>query len=103
MTERELRLIGLGMKAGSVIVGTSRVREGLKKGQVRLVVLARDYSTRTKEKVARLAKGKGVRIVEGPDSEELGCRLGRKPMQTLGLLDPNLASEIGAVDNAESR
>ena len=44
-----------------------------------------------------------MRIVEGPDSEELGGRLGRKPVQALGLLDPNLASEIGAVDNTESR
>ena len=99
MNERELRLIGLGVKAGSVIVGTSRVRDGLHKGDVLLVVLAGDHTRRT----ARLARGKGVRIVEGPDSNELGRRLGRKTVQTLGLLDPNLASEIGAVDRAERR
>jgi ribosomal protein L7Ae-like RNA K-turn-binding protein len=68
-----------------------------------LVVLAGDHSRRTEEKVARLARAKGVRIIEGPDSMELGRRFGRKPVQTLGLLDPNLASEIGAVDRAESR
>jgi len=103
MTERELRLIGLGARAGSVVIGTSRVRDGLRRGEVLLVVLAGDHGRRAEEKVARLARGKGVRIVEGPDSVELGRRLGRTTVQTLGLLDPNLASEIGAVDRAERR
>lgn len=95
--------MGLGARAGSVIIGTSGVRDGLRSGKVLLVVLAGDHGRRTEEKVARLARGKGVRIVEGPDSMELGRRLGRKTVQALGLLDPNLASEIGVVDNAERR
>jgi len=103
MTERELRLIGLGLRAGSVLVGTSRVREGLKGGKVQLVVLADDFGKRTEEKVVRLAKGKGVRIVEGPESAELGRRLGRSAVQTLGVIDRNLASEIGAGDRPETR
>jgi len=103
MTERDLRLIGLAVRAGSVLIGTSAVRDGLRRGEVLLLVLAGDHGRRTEEKVARLARGKGVRIVEGPDSVELGRRLGRKTVQALGLLDPNLASEIGSVDRAEKR
>lgn len=103
MTEREMRLVGLGLRAGSVLVGTSRVREGLKGGRVHLVVLAHDYSKRTEEKVARLARGKGVRIVAGPESAELGRRLGRSAVQTLGVIDRNLASEIGAGDRPQTR
>jgi len=70
---------------------------------VLLLVLAGDHGRRTEEKVARLARNKGVRIVEGPDSAELGHRLGRETVQVLGLLDPNLVSEIGSVDRAEKR
>jgi ribosomal protein L7Ae-like RNA K-turn-binding protein len=103
MKERDLRLIGLGMKAGFVVVGTSRVRDGLKQGQIHLVVLAEDLSVRTEEKVGRLARAKGVRILEGPGSSELGMRFGGKPLQTLGLLDVNLAREIGKADIVESR
>lgn len=103
MNERDLRLIGLGKKAGSVVVGTSRVREGLRNGQVPLVVLAKDLSARTEEKVGRLARAKGVRIVEGPDSHELGHRFGTKSLQALGLLDANLAREVGKADRVESR
>ena len=103
MTERDLRLIGLAARAGSVLVGTSAVRDGLRRGEVLLLVLAGDHGRRTEEKVARLARNKGVKIVEGPDSAELGRRLGRETVQALGLLDPNLASEIGSVDRAEKR
>lgn len=103
MTERDLRLIGLAVRAGSVLIGASAVRDGLRRHEVLLVVLAGDHGRRTEEKVARLARGKGVRIVEGPDSVELGRRLGRKTVQALGFLDPNLASEIGSVDRSEKR
>ena len=95
-------MIGLGVRAGSVVVGTAAVRDGIKAGQVELVVLARDHGSRTEEKVARLARGKGVKIVEGPDSYELGRRLGRQVLQAVGLLDPNLASEVLDSDRAES-
>jgi ribosomal protein L7Ae-like RNA K-turn-binding protein len=103
MNERDLRLIGLGKRAGSVVAGTSRVRHGLKRGEVLLVVLAEDLNPRTEEKVGRLARAKGVPIVEGPGSEELGRRFGGKPLQALGLLDANLAREIGRADRVESR
>jgi ribosomal protein L7Ae-like RNA K-turn-binding protein len=103
MNARDMRLIGLGVKAGSVVVGTSRVRDGLRNAQVHLVVLAKDRSQRTEEKVARLARAKGVRILEGPDSDELGRRLGGKSLQALGLLDSNLACEVGRAERVESR
>mgnify|MGYP001817567978 FL=1 len=103
MNERDIRLIGLGIKAGSVVVGTSRVRDGLKKGQIHLVVLATDLSARTEEKVGRLARAKGVRIVEGPRSDELGRRFGGRPLQALGLLDANLTREIVKANRVESR
>jgi len=103
MNEKDLRLIGLGRRAGSVVVGTSQVRDGLRRGKIFLVVLAADLSARTEEKVGRLARAKGVRIVEGPESDELGRRFGGKPLQALGLLDANLAREIGRADRAESR
>ncbi len=94
MNERDLRLIGLGARAGSVLVGTSRVREGLKTGTVRLVVLASDRGDRTEQKVARLARGRGVTILEGPGSAELGRKLGREEVQAVGLLDPHLSIEM---------
>ena len=96
LTEKDLGLIGLGVRAGNVVIGSARVRELLKKDRLSLVVLAGDHSRRTEEKVGRLARGKGVRIIEGPSSAELGKRLGLEDVQAVGLLDRNLASGIGA-------
>ena len=103
MNERDFRLIGLGIIAGSVVVGTSRVRDGLKKGQIHLVVLATDLSARTEDKVGRLARAKGIRTIEGPRSDELGRHFGRRPLQALGLLDANLTREIVKANRVESR
>ena len=89
-------LIGLGIKARRVVVGTDGVRNGLKRGSVRLVVVARDHSQRTKEKVVRLARGRGVEVVVGPEAAELGRLAGVRSVQVIGVTDPNLASGISA-------
>jgi ribosomal protein L7Ae-like RNA K-turn-binding protein len=97
VTESELALIGLAMRAGALIVGASGVRAALKQGQVALVVVAGDRSRRTDEKVVRLAQGKGVRIQVGPEAIELGRRVGRVQVQAVGVTDPKLAGGIGNV------
>ena len=66
----------------------------LRRGQVKLVVLAGDRSQRTEEKVGRLARAKGVRVVLGPRASELGRRLGYEAVQAVAVLDPRLAAGI---------
>jgi len=97
VTEANLALIGLAMRAGALIVGASGVRAAVKRGQVSLVVVANDHSRRTEEKVVRLARGKGVRVQVGPKASELGGLLGRAPVQAVGVTDPQLARGIGTV------
>ena len=89
-----LGLLGLGLKAGSVVVGTGGVRAGLQRGEVVLVVVASDLSDRTDEKVARLARGSGVTVLVGPTASELGQRLGRDSIQAVGVTDRRLAKGL---------
>ncbi len=97
MTEAELALIGLAMRAGALTVGVTGVRAALKRGQVVLVVAASDCSERTEAKVIRLARAKRVRVRRGPTASELGRRVGRAPVQVVGVTDPQLAGGIGTV------
>jgi ribosomal protein L7Ae-like RNA K-turn-binding protein len=97
VTKADLALIGLAMRAGTLVVGASGVRAAVKRGQVSLIVVANDHSRRTEEKVVRLAKGKGVRIRVGPKASELGRLLGRAPVQAVGVTDAQLAGAIGTV------
>ncbi len=87
-------MIGLGLRAGKVVVGTGGVRRELQRSGLVLVIVASDASQRTGEKVVRLAKAKRVPVVIGPDASELGAGLGRGSVQVVGVRDLDLASGV---------
>ena len=89
-----LGLIGLGLRAGHVVVGVDAVRSALQAGKCACVVVANDATPRTQEKVVRLAKAKGVPLVEGPAAALLGERLGRPPVMVVGIRDRALAAGV---------
>jgi ribosomal protein L7Ae-like RNA K-turn-binding protein len=88
------RLLGLGVRAGNVVIGVAGVRAGLQRGKISCVVLAADASQRTIEKVARLAEAKQVPVLRGPVADELGAGLGKPPVQAVGVSDPALAKGL---------
>ncbi len=94
MTDRLLGLVGLGLRAGQVIVGVDAVRAELQRNGIQCVVMASDASPRALEKVSRLAKARGIPIVEAGKSAALGARLGRPPVMVAGVRDPKLAAGI---------
>lgn len=87
-------LLGLGLRAGSVIVGVDAVRRALQGREVRCLVVARDASQRALEKTARLATALGVPQVAGPTAADLGTGLGKPPVMVIGVRDPALAEGI---------
>ena len=91
MSTRITRVLGLGVRAGNVVVGVAGVRAGLQRGTVACVVLAADASRRTMEKVTRLAAARKVPTIRGPTAAELGTGLGKPPVQAVGISDPALA------------
>lgn len=99
MTEAQLSLLGLGARAGSIVVGAGGVRAALQRDELGLVVVAGDHSPRTEEKVLRLARAKGVPALAGPSAATLGRRLGRGAVQAVGVRDRHLVAGIigGAV------
>lgn len=91
---RLLGLIGLGVRGGGVSIGVDGTRASLKRQECLLVVVASDATERVQEKVVRLARGTGVRVVEGPTADALGARLGRPATMVVGVQDRALASGI---------
>ena len=91
MSVRVTRLLGLGLRAGRVVIGVAGVRAGLQRGKLACVVLAADAGERTHDKVVRLAQAKGVPVVTGPEAARLGAELGRPPVQAVGVADRALA------------
>jgi ribosomal protein L7Ae-like RNA K-turn-binding protein len=95
-------LLGLGQKAGTIVVGTNGIRAGLQRGEICLVVLASDRGTRTEEKVGRLARGRGIPLLMGPAAQELGRLLGRETVQAVGVRDARLAAGLLAAEAGET-
>ena len=89
-----LRLLGLGYRGRNVVIGVDAVRQELQRDAVRCVVIAADASPRAVDKVVRLAAGKGVPLVEGPDAETIGVHLGKPPVMAVGVRDRALADGI---------
>ncbi len=96
MNTRLTRLLGLGLRAGNVVVGVAGVRAGLQRGKLACVVLAEDAGQRTIEKVARLAEARQIPVLRGPGATELGAGLGKPPVQAVGVTDPALARGLMA-------
>jgi ribosomal protein L7Ae-like RNA K-turn-binding protein len=90
-----LGLLGLGLRAGHVVIGVDGVRRSLQAGQVRCVVVASDASPRAVDKVVRLAEGLGVPLVPGPEADVIGRQLGRPPVMVAGVRDRALAEGMG--------
>jgi len=88
--------LGLGVRAGSVVIGVAGVRAGLQRGKLMCVVLAQDAGPRTMEKVVRLAEAKSIPVLRGPAAVELGAGLGRPPVQAVGVADAALARGLMA-------
>jgi ribosomal protein L7Ae-like RNA K-turn-binding protein len=89
-----LGLLGLGLRGRLVVLGVDAVRKELQSGALRCVVLAADASPRALEKVVKLAAGRGVPLVAGPDATAIGERLGRPPVMVVGVRDRGLAEGI---------
>ena len=102
MSGKLIRLLGLGLRAGRVVVGVTGVRAQLQRDGLSCVVLAADASARTREKVERLARARGgVSVLAGPAALDLGAGLGRRPVQAVGVADAGLARGLLRLGRSE--
>lgn len=92
-----LGLLGLGRNAGGLVIGTDAVRRALQHDTLHCVVVAVDAGERTQEKVVRLARGRSIPLVVGPDAAAIGVQLGKPPVMAVGIRDRALASGLVAL------
>ena len=85
-------LLGLAVRAGRVRGGSEAVKESIRGGKSRLVILAMDASEGTKRSFRRLADSNGVPVLECHTSLELGACLNRAPKVVLSISDRHFAS-----------
>jgi ribosomal protein L7Ae-like RNA K-turn-binding protein len=91
---RALNLLGLAARAGSVLPGTERVREGARDGRLVLALLARDASDHSRGKLLPLLQARRIPFLIEFERVELGGAIGRSPLSAVGLTDRELGQRL---------
>lgn len=73
------------------------MRVEVKKGTVKLAVVAHDASRHSREKVVPLLRAKGIDIIEVMSADELGAAFGREQTAAVGITDAGLARGVRAI------
>ena len=92
--ENLLGLLGLSSRAGKVISGTDACIEYINKNKIKLMILAKDASDRTKLKFNQIAESKKIPIYEFGSIDEISKSIGKKNKAIIGITDINFSKEI---------
>lgn len=87
-------LVGLGMRARTLTVGSRDTRAALHRGEIRLVIVAEDGSERDRERIERICAEQHVTCFRLGSRDEWGQWLGRNSVAAAGMRDANLAEAI---------
>lgn len=91
---RFLSFLGLTRKSGHLVAGGNIAEAAMKKGQVRLLIMAKDASEGTKKKFYAMAAYRGVEIIEASEMFELGSAIGKGQISVIGITDPKMSEKL---------
>ena len=94
MINKVLGLLGISAKAGKIIAGSEIVIENIKKRKVKLVILAKDASEKTKKNIKLHCEENNIEVIEFGEIEENSRAIGKQNKAIIGILDNNLAIAI---------
>lgn len=99
INKKILGLVGLAARARKISFGADSVELQIKKRKVKLIIVAEDSSTRTKEKFIKLSKQFDIPIEIMGEIDELSKAIGKSNKAIIGIEDINLASEIQKIND----
>lgn len=89
-----LTLLGFAQKSKKLAAGESSVDAYMKKGKIRLLLLAEDQTDKGRQKWQQLAKEQAIEAVVFATKEELGLAIGLSPRSVIGIKDEQMANAI---------
>lgn len=96
-SEREtevLSLLGLAARAGAVAKGTDAARRTVRRGEARVVLLARDAAREQRRKIAALLRHSSVPYATLADRASLGSAVGGPPLSAVAVTNASFAAEV---------
>jgi ribosomal protein L7Ae-like RNA K-turn-binding protein len=95
--DKILNLLGLACKARKLRLGFTATSVAVKKGEIQMVIMAKDSSPHTREKIERLCKQYRVDIYYIADQAKLGQALGKHSQTVVGISSRDMALAIKAL------
>jgi ribosomal protein L7Ae-like RNA K-turn-binding protein len=92
-----MQLLGLARRAGALAPGVEAVRQAVRDGTARVVVLARDASPLQLDKIGRTKHGRAVPTAWLGDRDVLGAAVGLGPLSAVAVTNAALAEQVAAV------
>ena len=89
-----LRLIGLAMRACKVKFGSDSCMEAIIQNKIKVLLVAKDASERTKTNFKRLCHDKNIPIYEEFEEYDLSHAIGKQNKVIIGVCDDNFSKEI---------
>ncbi len=86
--------LGLCQKAGKIVSGETGVNNELKRGKIKLLILAEDTSDNTKKAYIKKASNYGVSAIIAGNKEDLGMAIGKSYRGLIGVIDNNMAANL---------
>jgi ribosomal protein L7Ae-like RNA K-turn-binding protein len=86
--------LGLAQRAGKLVSGEEAVEAAVRRGRVRLVIIAADASSNTKAKFSNMAGHRRIDYVLVGDKDTLGKAIGKPQRAVIGVVDRGFASLI---------
>lgn len=99
INKKILGLVGLATRARKIAFGADSVEIEIKNKKIKLIIVAKDASTRTKEKFQKLSEIFDVPIIIDGTIEEISKTIGKSNKAIIGIKEENLAKEILEINN----
>lgn len=86
--------LGLCQRAGQLVSGEFIVNNALKRGQLKLLIIAEDASMNTRDTYVTYAGNKNIPYLIIGDKETLGSSIGKEYRALIGVKDKKMAENL---------
>ncbi len=94
MDKRILSFFGLAQRSGNLITGEDTCEYHIKKGHIRLLIVAQDASENTKKKFKDMCEFRGIQHIVFGERDELSAAIGKSNRAVYAIKDTAFANKI---------
>ena len=97
MKNKILSLLGIVLRSGNLVSGDDTTLSDLKKGKIKLIIIANDASENTKKLFKDKSEYRDVPYIIDFTKEELGKSIGKSGRAVIGIKNDQFATKINEI------